>query len=231
MIGGVLTYLGVDLGEDSPGKQPSNPLGHFEDREFLELNRKLIKAAGGTWDNPPDAYQIDNSKEKFADEIAALVSIKANQHPYTLWGWKDPRTSLTVGLYIPYLNNPYILICQREPDQIAESLWKRNQFERKTSLDLIENYQRRINDFLKANPRIPSMELPYEEVVQQPRQWICKIADFLDFTPSRDQIEKAVSFVLPKEEIHKKKNIFQIKSILSLPLRGIGKILKLVKGE
>jgi len=231
MIGGVLTCLGVDLGEDSPGKQTSNPLGHFEDREFLELNRKIIKAAGGTWDNPPGSPQILNTLEKFADEIAELVRIKVDQHPHALWGWKDPRTSLTVGLYIPYLKNPYILICQREPDQIAESLWKRNQFERKTSLDLTEIYQRRIDDFLEANPLIPSMKLPYGEVVQKPRQWISEIAEFLDLTPSRDQIEKAVSFVLPKEEIHKKKNILQIKSILSFPLRGIRKILKFGKGK
>jgi hypothetical protein len=231
MIGGILTCLGVDLGEDSPGKQLSNPLGHFEDRGFLELNREIIKVAGGTWDKPPASHKIAESKEQFADEIAGLIRIKTDQHPHTLWGWKDPRTSLTIGLYVPYLKNPYILVCQRNPDQIAESLWKRNQFERKTSLDLTDIYQRRISDFLKANPHIPNLFLPYREIVQQPRQWIFSIADFLELTPSRNQIEKAVSFVLSKEEIHKKKSIFQIKYILSLPLRGFRKILKMVKEE
>ncbi len=38
MVAGVLSALGVNMGEDSPGKQISNPLGHFEDGDFLSLN-------------------------------------------------------------------------------------------------------------------------------------------------------------------------------------------------
>ena len=58
MVSGLLTNLGVDLGEDALGPLISNPRGHFEDGDFLGLNNAILAAAGGTWDDPPAAPAI-----------------------------------------------------------------------------------------------------------------------------------------------------------------------------
>ena len=51
MIASILNKLGVSMGKVMLGKTPSNPLGHFEDKDFYNLNRKILKLQeeiGGT---------------------------------------------------------------------------------------------------------------------------------------------------------------------------------------
>lgn len=231
MIGGVLTRLGVDMGEDSPGKQESNPLGHFEDRAFLELNQEILTSAAGSWDNPPDPQNISVQGEKYSSRINDLVRSRISEHPGMPWGWKDPRTSLTIGLYSPVLENPYILWCQRDPELVAKSLEKRNQFTRAKSFALTRVYQDRIKGFLAANQEIPVLELCYQTVVNDPRIWIDKIVDFLELQPSAEQIQKAITFVLPEEELSKRRKNIRWKNWISLPLRAVKKAWRVVVGN
>jgi len=53
MVSGVLNILGVDIGKDLLGNHWSNPLGHFENNDFRNLNTQILKEAGGDWLNPP----------------------------------------------------------------------------------------------------------------------------------------------------------------------------------
>ncbi len=228
MIGGVVSCLGVDLGKDFPGKQESNPLGHFEDRDFLELNENILAAAGGSWDAPPGLNQIQAQKEVFSERIAKLIESRTSQHFQESWGWKDPRTSLTIELFSPFLADVRVLWCQRDSAEVADSLWKRNQFERDKSLGLIHLYQERIVAFLGSHPQVPVFKLPYREVIQNPRIWVDRIIKFLDLQPSRQQIEEAVAFVLPRERIQKEKEIWRWKYRLSLPYRALKKLWSII---
>jgi len=91
MIASFLNKLGVSMGKVMLGKTPSNPLGHFEDKDFYDLNRKILKFAGGNWRNPPKEENILAQKDKFNKEIVDLIFIK-NKEKY--WGWKDPKLAL-----------------------------------------------------------------------------------------------------------------------------------------
>lgn len=51
IIAGVLHTLGVYMGNKFIGAHWSNLLGHFENIEFVRLNDKILKNAGGSWDN------------------------------------------------------------------------------------------------------------------------------------------------------------------------------------
>ena len=126
MLSGVLDRLGIDMGDDQVGRQQSNPFGHFEDGDLLSLNELILSQARGSWDNPPSAAHIQNQAAKLDDRIQKIILDKrlANQDRH--WGWKDPRTSLTINLYLPYLRNPYIIWSQRDPVSISNSLWIRN---------------------------------------------------------------------------------------------------------
>jgi len=62
-----------------------------------------------------------------------IVSVLA-QMPVGTWGWKDPRLSLTIELFLPYLHNPVFVICTRKSQTIAESLFRRDGIEVKRGL-------------------------------------------------------------------------------------------------
>mgnify|MGYP006290474083 CR=1 FL=1 len=54
MVAGILEKLGIDMGTNYKKKNDSNPLGYFENVEFLEINKQILKKAGGSHDNPPE---------------------------------------------------------------------------------------------------------------------------------------------------------------------------------
>lgn len=74
-----------------------------------------------------------------------------------LWGWKDPRTTLTIKLYLPYLKNPHFICCFREPIEVAKSLYRRQKMPIKKGLKLAKIYNKRLLKFLREiyeNPRL-----------------------------------------------------------------------------
>ena len=223
MLSGVLNRLGIDMGDDQVGRQQSNPLGHFEDGELLSLNEYILSQAGGSWDNPPPAAQIQNQAAKLNDRIQKIIQDKrlANQDQH--WGWKDPRTSLTINLYLPYLRNPYIIWSQRDPVSISNSLWIRNEISPEEADELTEYYQKQIKDFFRQHPELPVLEISYQDMIDQPGYWIHKIVGFLNLDVGEVQLTKAADFVLPSEKIQRERKILWWKSKLSLPVRALRK--------
>ena len=151
LVAGGLHNFGVDMGKKLLGGPDSN-YNELEDMDFLRLNWKILKEAGGSWDNPPSEKKILALKEKFAPEIKKLVENKSG-----LWGWKDPRTTLTIKLYLPYLKNPHFICCFRDPLEVAKSLYKRQKMPIEKGLKLAGIYNQRLLKFLRElyeNPKI-----------------------------------------------------------------------------
>lgn len=201
MVAGILNKMGVNMGEDLLGKNPSNPFGHFEDRDFYNMNRNILCNAGGSWEIPPLEKDILEQKENFDERIRSLIEKKNNY--YNNWGWKDPRTSLTIKLYIPYLINPYFIVCHRKDIAIAQSLQKRDNFKIEKGLKLAEIYNERINDFFRKYDGLKKLDLYYEDFISQPTKNIKKIINFLSLEISQDQIEILNNFIIPKNKIRK----------------------------
>lgn len=142
LVAGSLHKFGVNMGKELLGGGNSKTSPHYEDISFLKLNEKILMAAGGFWDNPPPEKKILALKDKFAPEIKYLVKNKSG-----LWGWKDPRTTLTIKLYLPYLKNPHFICCFRDPLEVAKSLYRRQRMPIKEGLKLAEIYNKRLLDF------------------------------------------------------------------------------------
>lgn len=224
MLSGLLDILGVDMGDDYPGRQLSNPLGHFEDGDLLRLNESILVEAGGSWDHPPPLTVIKKQAPIFEEKIKQIIQYKQANNKGKLWGWKDPRTSLTIDLYFPYLRNPAVIWCQRDQADISNSLWKRNKISPQASEDLTNHYQEQIRDFFYRHPEIPVLKIFYQDIVKEPLRWILEVVDFLEIDVDQDQIAQAESFILPKELIQRKKNMLWWRNILSLPIRFYNKI-------
>jgi len=224
MVGGVLNQLGVDMGHDSPGKQISNPLGHFEDGDFLTLNSSILELAGGDWNNPPAHQEILSQEIIFQSQILSLIRSRQQQNLHQPWGWKDPRTCLTIELYKSNLHNPFFIWCQRAPEEIAESIWQRNGIVHADGLKLIDIYEQRIRGYFEKYPDLPKLIISYQDVVDQPRYWVNALIEFLELDPKSGDINQAIATVLPRDKIEQKKNIWRWKYWLSLPYRAIKKI-------
>ena len=141
----------VSMGEVVLGASKSNPWGHFEDLHFIRLNDKILRAAGGTWDSPPPESAILEQRKRFEPEIKAIISAREDElhKDYPLWGFKDPRTTLTIRLFHPHLTNPHYIACYRDPHDVAESLRKRDGMPINKGLALAKEYNQRLARFME----------------------------------------------------------------------------------
>lgn len=137
---------GVYMGEDLLGKCASNPYGHYENRRFVQLNDVILDRAGGSWDRPPEHAKIIKASKDLSGRIEQIISMESNGHEF--WGWKDPRTALTIECYWQYLTNPHLIVCFRNPVEVAVSLKKRNGFPLVQGIGLATEYNKRILEFL-----------------------------------------------------------------------------------
>jgi hypothetical protein len=128
MIARLLNICGLDLGPaDRLLKADiANPLGHFEHRGFLEIDRKLLKHFHATWYGPPDLppkWENDPSLTPLLNEACALAAGFSESRS---WGWKEPRASLFLPFWRRAIPNMDFLICLRNPLEVAKSLQARN---------------------------------------------------------------------------------------------------------
>lgn len=146
LVGQGLAKSGIQMGDRLLGIHPSNPYGHWEDIDFIHFNDKILSACGGAWNNPPKARTIYEYGQDNKKEIAEFIAMKERE-PF--WGWKDPRTTLTIRCYMPHLKNPHFIACHRNPRDVAKSLNKRDNMPIDKGLMLANIYNHRMNSFLK----------------------------------------------------------------------------------
>lgn len=120
----VARYLhesGLFLGDDLMGKHWSNPAGHFEDNEFVNLHNLILKAHNVDHTlSSPIAWNIDGI---FTDRAKTLIEAR-NVH--TQWGWKDPRTTLFLPFWKSLLPDCHFVIVYRHYLPVIRSLISRD---------------------------------------------------------------------------------------------------------
>lgn len=200
MIGGVLSNIAVNMGIEMLGTNWENPLGFYEDKHLLELNELILAAASGTWDIPPDRETILANENQFSKDIANLID---KEQKLGIRGWKDPRMSLTIELYVPHLKNPIFVVTHRNNQAVAESLNRRDGIEIVEGFRLKKIYEDRIEIFFDENPQYQRLDLYYEEATKNPIECVNKLISFLEIQPSHKEYQDAVDFILPNEKMHK----------------------------
>jgi len=224
MIGGVLARLGINMGESFRDTRiVSNPLGFYEDTDFLNLNKEILYEAGGSWENPPKIEQIMSQQDKFKNKIQELFSNKTQ-----FWGWKDPRTSLTIRLFLPFLSNPYFIVCYRDPNEVAKSLYKRSRMRYEEAIKLGNFYKTEIENFFKDFPELKKIRLNYHQIISNPRESIDNITKFLDIEVSKTQYEDAMHFILPKVKKNKIKRKMLTTHLIKRGLKNPWRIPKYI---
>jgi len=144
-----LARSGVHMGDRLLGQSPDQPLGHWEDADFVRLNDDILSLAGGSWDDPPPEENIEAIAEGNRDFFAEWIERKERE----LWGWKDPRTVLTIPCFAPHLRGEHYIVVRRDPMEVAESLLRRNGMPVSTGVVLAKEYERRLRKFMEGQWR------------------------------------------------------------------------------
>jgi len=138
---------GVEMFQLNKAISRRSPHGIWEDKNIFTLNKNILEKAGGSWYDPPEESDIIEAGKQFAPKIKSIV--KRRNALGKNWGWKEPRTTLTIKCYTPYLENPHYIACFRDPVEVAKSLNKRNGFSMEKGIELTRTYNQRLMEFLK----------------------------------------------------------------------------------
>jgi hypothetical protein len=139
-LAGSLEEAGLYLGEVNTAA-PHNMKGNRESRAIMELHGDLLRANGGDWDAPPE--QVVWSAEHRARRDAIIASYPSE----CIWGFKDPRTLLTLPGWLEALSSPRFVGTFRHPIAVAASLQARNEIPVEKSLALWSDYNRLLLDY------------------------------------------------------------------------------------
>ncbi len=176
LVAKILKDLDVNIGIDLLEADNGNPKGYYENKVFIEMNDKILYLAGGSWDKIPTKKRLNKllKKGKLQDEIKHIINSQKDK----IWGWKDPRTVLTIDFYKDYLVNPRYIIIERAFNDIANSLYKRNKMPLVYGLELAEEYGKRLKEFLNKTD-YPTLFLDFKELVSDVEKAKNRIKEFV----------------------------------------------------
>lgn len=138
MITRALEELGLFMGHEKQGDD--------EAVFFLTQNRKAMLRCGATWDEPDPFPQLllDRSKtrrvvERFrasteSAKISTFLGPRFNSTYETLlqlempWGWKDPRTTFTLPIWLEVFPNARVIHIYRHGVDVTGSLMQREKW-------------------------------------------------------------------------------------------------------
>ncbi len=118
----ILHRAGLFLGDELLGAHPSNPYGHFEDLEILNLHEEIL--ADNSLDMFVEAPFIPVLGESHRQNMKSIANRRNAEH--ALWGFKDPRTSLFIMAWKHLLPEARVLVVYRHHAEATYSLARRH---------------------------------------------------------------------------------------------------------
>ena len=134
---------------------------------------------------------------------AATDSATGASEATRVWGWKDPRGSLLLPFWSRVVPHLKVVICLRDPHEVAASLSKRNGFSTQTGLLLWRQYNERLEQDLQAAPGMESIVTHYETLLAHPERELGRLIDWLDWPVAPETITEACATIKPELRHHR----------------------------
>jgi hypothetical protein len=164
---------------------------------------------------------ILESETEYKDKIVSCIE----RNKASIWGWKDPRSCLTIDLFHKHLDNPKYIICYRNSQKIAESLFKRERIDFETGINLANYYKNEITEFINAKSSI--LEIHYECLLESPKEQIKKIIDFLNISLEPKVLSGLDKIIINPKKVHKLMKWEKVKTNIKKIVIRIMKTLKI----
>jgi GT2 family glycosyltransferase/glycosyltransferase involved in cell wall biosynthesis len=156
--------------------QADNPDGFWEHLGFVALNDELLNALGGAWDLPPKVNEnLSNAPRLESLRMKGRLLIEGFGSAH-VWGWKDPRNSLTLPFWQELLPDLKTLIIVRNPLEVAYSMRERNGTSYAFGLRLWEIYNRRLIEVAGKHERLVTH---YDLFFENAEKELRRIANFI----------------------------------------------------
>ena len=194
MVARLLEGCGLDLGgaANFAPPAPDNRDGYWEDLRFLALNERILDRFQGAWDHPPafpKGWEASAQVEPELRDASALVQTRSEP-----WGWKDPRNSLTLPFWRRLLPGLRVVVCVRNPLEVADSLRARGYTSERFGLALWESYHCAIEDTVDSSF---GLFTHYESFLADPGAELERVLGFLALKPSAGVREAVLSAASP----------------------------------
>ena len=219
----VLNLIGVDLGsEEVLTTEPvaDNPKGYWEHGEITAISDAILKRYGGSWDEPPllpSGWETAPAIDDLRQQAQQLIQ---NQFAgIQLWGWKDPRTCLTLPFWQQLLPNMRYIICLRNPVDVARSLEQRDSLSAEKSSNLWLTY---ISSALSHTEGKPRLLIFYEDLMDDCLRELPRLAGFLGKPERAEQVavQEAVQGFIEAGLQHYRASIVQAVASVRIDLRA-----------
>lgn len=120
-LAGSLQQRGLHLGEVYESR-PHNRKGNREHQRVMDTNNAVLACSQGSWDDPPAELRWDRDCVLARESVVRELEAGSNGRP---WGFKDPRTLLTLPFWLERLPHPRMVGTYRHPASVARSLMAR----------------------------------------------------------------------------------------------------------
>ena len=202
LVAEILQEMGLFIGKDLNI--------HYESKSILEMNNFILSVAHSFWDYPLPIEKLISNKKSFNNLVNILKDRNNNfrskknfwglknllfsNQDGIIWGWKEPRTTLTFPFWLKIYPNAKFLFIYRNGVDVASSLLVReqkregnitNKVNSLRCLDLDESFnlwEEYNSIFLNYKNLIDEDKLfcfSYEQFLKKPIQVVNEIEEFL----------------------------------------------------
>jgi hypothetical protein len=178
----------------------ANPKGYWENKEITVINDAILRRYKGKWDEPPQLAEHWEHEPSLGDlKRKACELIDERFRGKQLWGFKDPRTCLTLPFWQGLLPEMRYVICLRHPLSVATSLARRDNFTAEKSNYLWLKY---VSSALKYAPSGSSTVVFYRDLIEECEQSLLRLSAFMGVECEPDTLNLAHEFVEPELQHH-----------------------------
>ncbi len=224
LVSRILNVLGLYLGPEEHLMRPSadNPTGHWESRPIKEINDEILSILGGTWQEPPPLPAgWERSPELAAPRRRAREVIESDFSGSELWGFKDPRSSLTLPFWQRILDPMRYVICLRNPIDVAASARARNRENDAVPFEQgIELWLTYVRGALAATAGHPRQLVFYEDLMADPEPVVRELARFIGrkkTTKAESDVRSAITVALTEGLWHHRTAVPNVVDASRLP--------------
>jgi len=194
MVARLLRDCGLYLGpEEELGFDVRTGEQHWENIRFVALNEKILNRMGGSSHDPPKlpaGWECKPEIQSLILPAKKLIAMLGQDHQF--WGWKDPRSSLTISFWRALIPELRVIICVRNPLEVSSSLTARGDAITVSAFHLWLAYYR---ELLAAVPRQSRVVTHYESYFQDPAGELLKVANAINLKVSPGRIDEACACV------------------------------------
>ena len=167
----LLQSAGLHIGRRLMEGAETNPKGHFENLDFWNFHQQVLKSQGVDEEGwtLQEKIEVENQYVEEAKKLVAKNAISS------LWGWKDPRTTLFLEFWANLLPEANFLVLFRYPWEVVSSLYRRGQ----PYAIFQEQPELAIKFWLHYNQKILNFSNSFPQ-----RCFLVSLNNFLQHTPS-----------------------------------------------